>query len=827
MRRPFRRFLLVASLLLAGTSVLRPARADDVDEAAAKRAVDTLVAKAPDDDVSALWVLSKSLAAGTKQAIPALREAAAAAKPGARLAIGRALVLLEDESKGVEILQKLVGDAAAAPALKVAALKVIEAEGDEDQAAWLSKAVDEALEPSVKMAMAKALWKLGGPDQAKSKAVMLEFLKSEDRARREEGALALGEIGASAEAKPILLEMRGEPTERGRSAAFLLDLLEREALDDGQLRTVPPAPGPAPTVGSWPLLDEMRAILEQTYVDKDKYTNGKLEDGSADGFTKALDPHSMYLSPEDNARLLEGLDPTYGGVGAYVHNDPDNAQRFTISRPIWGGPIYKAGLRSGDVVTAIGGEPTLGLSVEDCVRRLKGPAGTQVVVSIVRPGWTEKQDFTLTRANITIPTTAYDILPGDIGVLEILSFGEETAREVHAILDKFAEKKVKAVVLDLRWNPGGYLKAAVEIASEFLPAGSLVVYEKGRDGVWPRKDHFSTGAGATRPQWPLVVLVNGGTASAAEILSGSLKHYGRARLVGVQTYGKGSVQVPIELKSRPGEPFTDVARLTVVRHDDTNGNGRVDDGETVVKRPMKNGRYDAAEKFTDLNGNGVWDAGEPFVDANGNGVYDPAEPFEDVNKNGKWDPGASFKVTVAKYYLPDGTNLNGRNEVKDGKVVRLGGIGPDVEAKDDALDLWERQAQVELYKTGAVRKYVDEQIKADPKVYDALARSDRRDPKAYPGFDAWYATLKTRLSPEGVRALVRLRVRETVGDNLGRALVGDVVDDDVLRTALADLFKTMKADPKAVPDLAFLADLPAPTKDAGKGPDAQDGAGSR
>ena len=128
------------------------------------------------------------------------------------------------------------------------------------------------------------------------------------------------------------------------------------------------------------------------------------------------------------------------------------------------------------------------------------------------------------------------------------------------------------------------------------------------------------------------MLVNGGTASAAEILSGSLKHYGRARLVGVQTYGKGSVQVPIEMKSRPGETFTDEARLTTLRHNDANGNGKVDEGEFVDRRPIKNARYDAAEKFTDQNGNGIWDKGEPYV-ARFDGRFGPSG-FEGAGKFG-------------------------------------------------------------------------------------------------------------------------------------------------------------------------------------------------
>jgi|GEM_PF-322544 len=813
----------IAALLL-GATVLgpRPSRADDIDEATTRKAVEAALAKAPDDDLSAMWALAKDLAKD-KAAVPALRALVETVSPGKRLAIGRALVLLHDELKGVEILEALAGDEKAVPAFRVAALKILEREGDVEQAEWLFETIDGTLEPSVKMGMARALWRLGGSKKGKAKEVMLEYLKSEDRARREEGALALGEIGAAVEAKPVLAEMRGEPTERGRSAAFLLDLLARETLAEAALRAPPPAvPGPGtPSVSAvpgtpWPLLDEIRHLLEQYYVDLDKVRDAKLEDAAAKGFTEALDEHSAYMSPTEYAKLLEGLDPTYGGVGAYVAMDADSGGRFTVSRPIWGGPLYRARIRSGDVVVAIDGEPTLSQSLEECVRRLKGPAGTKVVLSVMRAGWTEKQDFTLTRANITIPSTAYDVLPGGIGYLALFSFGEDSAREIRRVLDEFAAAGVRALVLDLRGNGGGLLRAAVDIASEFLPAGVRVVSEKGRDNVWPERVHVATGSGASRPAWPVVVLTNGGTASASEILSGALRHHGRARLVGTQTFGKGSVQVPLDLKSRPGEPYTDAERVTIVNYADANGNGRFDEGEPARKASLRNGRYDTAEKFTDADGNGVWDDGEAYVDANQNGVYDPAEAFEDLNKNGRWDTGGAFKPTVAKYFLPDGTNLKGHTEILKGKVLRTGGLVPDIEVKDDVRDFWELQAQTELYRAGAVKTYVDEAVANDPTRFEALARSDRRDPASYPGFDAWYEGLGTKLSKQAVRAIVRLRVREELSDRLGRALDGDVVDDATLRTGVLDLLTQLKVDPRSIEDLAFLADLPKPKANADK-----------
>jgi C-terminal peptidase prc len=801
MRRyaPWAAFLALAAVPLSSP---RAVRADDVDQETAARGVRTILAKATDADVPALWALSNELKGSGKAAIPALHAALSEAAPAARLAIGRALVLLEDETRGLEALQALVSDKAVPVTLKVAALKVVERDGETEQAEWLAAAIDDELEPAVKMSMAKAIWRLNGAAKGKAKSVMTEYLKSEDRDRRAEGALALGEIGAAAEAKPVLFELSSEPTERGRSAKFLLDLMSRDAVEESRLRT----PAVIPT-GNWPLLDEMKEILVHDFVDAGAVDAKKLEDGAADGMTKSLDIHTQYLSPEENTRLMQGLDPTYGGIGAYVKNDPDNGQRFTILRPMWGGPVYKAGLHANDVIIAINGEPTLGLSVEECVRRLKGPAGTKVVISVLRPGWTEKQDFTLTRALITPPSVEYDVLPGRIGFVQVESFGEDTARELHEVLDRFAAQGVLSVVVDLRGNGGGYLQSAVDIASEFLPKGKLVVSERGRPGVYDPQTHASHGTTSQRPKWPVRVLVDGGTASAAEILSGALRFHDAGRLVGGQTYGKGSVQRQLPLRSRPGETFVDGERLVVLSYTDVNQNNRLDPGEPTRKVRFKNGRYDGPEKFTDQNGNGVWDKGEAYVDSNQNGEYDAGESFTDENKNGRWDSGGSVKVTVAKYFLPDGRNLAGKTEVKDGKVVRSGGIVPDTEVKSDELDLWERQAQADLLKSGAVRRYVDDLMSKDAELVKRLARSDRRDPAAYPGFDAFYAGLSTRLSKQAVRWLVRFRVREAVSDELGRLLVGDVVDDAELRVAIGELLKETNTDPKTLPDLAFLADM--------------------
>ncbi len=791
--------LLLASLPWA------PARADDdIEASAAGRTVSEVLGQDLGEDPRALWRAAERLQKLGPAALRPLREAlddpAVKDAAGKRLVVARALILLEDFTKGLEVVRLLAEDARVPAGVRVAALRLAAEEGELEESEWLASRLDTELVPEVKLAMAQGLWRLGRADKDKGKEVLLQFLRSTDPDLRALGALALGEIGAASEAKSVLMELRAEPTERGRSAALLLRLLLLEQERDQELRAPGPAPATppvvlppgAPPVGSWPLLDEIRDVLQKAYYDAAKVQSAKLEDAAAEGLTSALDPHSGYLPPEENARLLESLDPSYGGVGAYVQNDVNNREAFTISRPIFGGPIDRAGLRSGDVITAIDGHPTAGLSVDECVRRLKGPAATPVVITVFRRGWTETREFTLTRARITVPTTAYDQLPGKIGMLQITSFSEETGAEVAKILDGLDADGIEGLVVDLRNNGGGYLKSAVDIASQWLPKGALVVTERGRPGVMPTREHRSSGAGAARRPVPLVVLMNQFTASAAEILAGALQVHGRARLVGSMSFGKGTVQYPLDLATRPGEVFVDAERLLP--------GGR---------RAPPNGRYDGPEKFTDANGNGRWDPGEAFVDANANGAYDPGETFTDSNQNGRWDPGGGIKVTVGAYYLPDGRNLKRDVKIVDGKVVPVGGLVPDVEPKTEAFDLWEIQAQNNLEKTGKVRAWVDQLFEQDHEGMARLARSDRRDPAAYPGFEAFFATLDTRLSPQGVRWLVRFHVRRHLGDDLRRELVGDVVDDLALQAGIKDLYGTLTRDLASVPDLAFLAE-PAP-----------------
>lgn len=286
----------------------------------------------------------------------------------------------------------------------------------------------------------------------------------------------------------------------------------------------------------------------------------KLVDGAIRGMLEALeDPYTGYWNKteaEDAQRALEG---EYEGIGAWVDTEGDY---LTIIEPMPGSPAEAVGLRKGDQIIAVDGEDVTGQSPED-VRLFKvlGPAGTQVTLTILRPGVEKPFDVTITRAHIVVPSVSSKILEGDIGYLQVNQFGEKTADEVHAILEDFHMQGVRGIILDLRNNPGGLTTTATQIASEFIGKG-VIWYEEYGDG---QRYEYKAEPGGLALDLPLVVLVNEYSASASELVAGALQDYGRAKLVGVTTYGKGVVQT--------WQPLSNggVARVTIARFLTPNG----------------------------------------------------------------------------------------------------------------------------------------------------------------------------------------------------------------------------------------------------------------
>jgi len=264
----------------------------------------------------------------------------------------------------------------------------------------------------------------------------------------------------------------------------------------------------------------------------------KLMEGAINGMLSTLETgRNYYLNPDDLARedaILNGKD--YEGIGAYVDTKGDY---LTIISPIKDSPAAKAGLRPGDQVIAIDGQDMTGVQPEDARQKVLGPDGTVVVLTILRKGENVPFDVTITRAKISTPLVESEMRSDGIAYVRLNTFGDTADQELRAALKELLAQNPKGLIFDLRYNGGGYLNQGIAVASEFLPPDQIVVSEKYGDGKI--QSNKSTGNGLA-VDIPMVVLVNEGSASASEIVAGALQDYGRAKLVGVTTYGKGSVQ---------------------------------------------------------------------------------------------------------------------------------------------------------------------------------------------------------------------------------------------------------------------------------------------
>jgi carboxyl-terminal processing protease len=299
-----------------------------------------------------------------------------------------------------------------------------------------------------------------------------------------------------------------------------------------------------------------------TYSDlnDDELTYEKLMQGSLGGMVAALgDPHTSYLDPETFRQTQIDLEGEYEGIGAYVDT---STEYLTIVSPMEGSPAEKAGLLPGDRIIAIDGEDMTGIPGDLVILRVLGPAGSEVLLKIERDGLDEPFDVKLTRAHIVVPTVKSEMLEGNIAYIQLYNFGADSYEQIHSALKDALSKNPKGLILDLRNNGGGYLYTAVNITSEFIGDGVLVYEEDGKGN----RDTHNANHGGIATEIPLVVLVNQGTASASEILAGAVQDYDRGLIVGMTTYGKGSVQLPITLSNDQG-----ALRITIAKWLTPNG----------------------------------------------------------------------------------------------------------------------------------------------------------------------------------------------------------------------------------------------------------------
>ena len=609
----------------------------------------------------------------------------------------------------------------------------------------MAKLDSDLTDPSVRVASAKAVWGIGSSEeQGTAKDVLLQFIKSTDRQLRIQGALALAEINSDSSGPGwgILREIAGEPTPAGGLARTYLLIENQRRKFESDLANIARQLKPGQQSGNDELamLREIIRRIRATHIRGDKFETEDLVANAAKGLMRSVDQHSAYLTSDEYERFYFDLSREYGGIGAFVNFDQDNF--FSIVRPIYSGPAYEVNLRSGDRILEVDGWETSDQTSDEIISRLKGKPGTRVTVKIGRRGWSEPKEFTIIRRKIRVPSVNHELLPGNIGLIEVVTFGRDTATEGAKAVTALQEQNAKGLILDLRNNTGGYLRAAQQMVELFLPGKKLVVYTKRR--IAPRQE-YRTGDVAICPDLPLAVLINGFSASASEITAGALQDHGRATVIGKRSYGKGSVQRLLPLRASPPEQFKDL---------------------------------------------------------NNNQIHDDWEPYDDANKNGKYDYGPQLKLTTAFYYLPSGRCVSKQRDAKGKIVDPHWGVKPDVEValrNTTAKDAWKQAELYELLEKDVFKEYGRKHIDKNRELFVKLAEGDAGVADEYPEFDEFYKSLDTRLSKDDVRRWLRYTLRDQVADLRGRAFLGfrawgDFQEYAQLQEGVRSLMKNMGKD---------------------------------
>jgi len=292
-------------------------------------------------------------------------------------------------------------------------------------------------------------------------------------------------------------------------------------------------------------------LIRQDYVDERKADYQQLTRAALKGMLSSLDPHSQFMEPVDFKGMQEDTNSRFGGLGIHtVWRDGD----LVIVTPIEGSPAARAGLQAEDQIVKIDGVGTEKMERGEAGRLLRGEPGQKVKLTVLRPSTRDLKDYELVRESITVASVKDAGLLGEglagdfkIGYARITQFNVPTVDELSACLDELERKEMQAFILDLRYNPGGLLESAVKVAGQFLPPKTLVVSTEGRVAS-QSKVYRTPESGRARPRIPMVILVNGGSASGSEIVAGALKDLRRAVILGETTFGKGSVQSVIELQ---------------------------------------------------------------------------------------------------------------------------------------------------------------------------------------------------------------------------------------------------------------------------------------
>lgn len=303
------------------------------------------------------------------------------------------------------------------------------------------------------------------------------------------------------------------------------------------------------------LFTDVLSIVKKSYVEE--VDTKKLVYGAINGMLTSLDPHSSFMPPDTYKEMKIDTKGAFGGLGIEI-TVKDGI--LTVIAPIEDTPAYKAGIKSGDQILKIDDKFTKDLTITEAVKRMRGVKGTKVTLTIMREGFDKTKEFTLERDIIQVKSVKYKLLDDGYGYVRISQFQEKTDDDLARALQALQpdDKPLQGLVLDLRNDPGGLLDQAVKVSAHFVDEGKLIVYTEGRE-----KDsqmRFTSPKGNKQPNYPIVVLINGGSASASEIVAGALQDHKRAVVLGTQSFGKGSVQTIIPMSDNSG------LRLTTARY---------------------------------------------------------------------------------------------------------------------------------------------------------------------------------------------------------------------------------------------------------------------
>ncbi len=308
-------------------------------------------------------------------------------------------------------------------------------------------------------------------------------------------------------------------------------------------------------------------LLQTRFVDKSKLNTQSLVYGAIDGMVKSAgDPYTVFFQPKESEAFAQQINGAFGGIGIEVGM---RNNILTIIAPIKDTPAARAGLLAGDKILKIGAKSTEGMKIDEAVGLIRGPSGTKVTLTYTRDGLDKAKEVTMTRDTIKIPAVDWKMLDENTAYVEMYVFNKNVDDEFKKTAEEIVKSKATRIILDLRNNPGGLLDSAVNIAGYFLDSNSLVTIEKSGDG---RQNEFRTQPNGLLKNYPLIVLINKGSASASEILSGALKDDRGVLLVGETSFGKGSVQEVDELPNKASIKIT-IAKWFTPKDVSINENG--------------------------------------------------------------------------------------------------------------------------------------------------------------------------------------------------------------------------------------------------------------